>query len=200
MDDILKVEEKRINSFEDYTQLEERHTVFLIDRFKFMNLYPCNANELKSLGYKDSNNNTFTSLIPHGIGTGSVLATNLANTNASIASSLHGSSTKDLTSSTLISSLANDDSNLLNQQTAEANFKSINPFNKTSRFVRPRLPCPDVSKMYPFKPNRNAFSGLQPVPGGGLFPFPSIFADMIKRLPPPSSMIEVLIYFVLFLY
>ena len=71
------------------------------------------------------------------------------------------------------------------QQATEMTCHSINPFNKLT-VQRPRYPCPDINKMYPFKPNRNTFSGLTPVPGGGLFLFPTIFADMIKRLPPPT--------------
>ena len=79
----------------------------------------------------------------------------------------------------------NDESSQSSSQQTTEIYHSINPFNKLT-VKRPRYPCPDVNKMYPFKPNRNTFSGLTPVPGGGLFLFPTIFADMIKRLPPPT--------------
>lgn len=47
-------------------------------------------------------------------------------------------------------------------------------------------PEPDPSRMIAFKPSRRAeFGFMQPIPGGGMFLFPSIFADLIKRLPPP---------------
>lgn len=153
-------------------QSEERQTLFLIDRYKFMNLYPCNQIELKALGYKDSNNNGLLPLIPQNMSNSTSLATNLALTNASIAS----------LAPTKGKSFSGED--IINQPLFETTLSS-NPFSN-SIITRPRYSVPDVSKMYPFKQNRNSLSSLQPVPGGGLFLFPSIFADMIKRLPPPT--------------
>lgn len=50
-----------------------------------------------------------------------------------------------------------------------------------------RWPEPDLNRMIAFKPSRRAeFGSMQPIPGGGLFLFPSILADLIKRLPPPQ--------------
>lgn len=144
-----------------------------------MNLYPCSSHELKCLGYKDSTNNALVPLVPANMGTGSSLATNLAIANASIANL---GSSKDNNFS--ISTVSEEITPASNQQALET-AQSSNPFSR-SVVTRPRFPVPDITKMYPFKQNRNSFSGLQPVPGGGMFLFPSIIADMIKRIPPPS--------------
>lgn len=148
-------------------QTEERQTLLLIDRFKFMNLYPCNANELRSLDYKDSNNASYVPLMPYGFNTGSSLAANLALTNASMTNTVKSTP----------SGAASDD-------------KPVDSPGLFSLGGKPKslakFPVPDTSKMYPFKPNKNVFSGLQPVPGGGMFLFPSVIAEMIRRLPAPS--------------
>uniref|UniRef100_A0A3P9ANC3 Cleavage stimulation factor subunit 3 n=1 Tax=Esox lucius TaxID=8010 RepID=A0A3P9ANC3_ESOLU len=48
---ILKVERRRFTAFRD--EYEGKETALLVDRYKFMDLYPCSASELKALGYKD---------------------------------------------------------------------------------------------------------------------------------------------------
>lgn len=47
---ILKVERRRFSAFKD--EYEGKETALLVDRYKFMDLYPCSASELKALGYK----------------------------------------------------------------------------------------------------------------------------------------------------
>lgn len=47
---ILKVERRRFTAFKD--EYEGKETALLVDRYKFMDLYPCSASELKALGYK----------------------------------------------------------------------------------------------------------------------------------------------------
>lgn len=47
---ILKVERRRFSAFRD--EYEGKETALLVDRYKFMDLYPCSASELKALGYK----------------------------------------------------------------------------------------------------------------------------------------------------
>lgn len=49
---ILKVERRRFAAFKD--EYEGKETALLVDRYKFMDLYPCSASELKALGYKVS--------------------------------------------------------------------------------------------------------------------------------------------------
>ncbi|XP_067245765.1 cleavage stimulation factor subunit 3 isoform X1 [Chanodichthys erythropterus] len=48
---ILKVERRRFMAFKD--EYEGKETALLVDRYKFMDLYPCSPSELKALGYKD---------------------------------------------------------------------------------------------------------------------------------------------------
>lgn len=47
---ILKVERRRFMAFRE--EYEGKETALLVDRYKFMDLYPCSASELKALGYK----------------------------------------------------------------------------------------------------------------------------------------------------
>lgn len=49
---ILKVEKRRFTAFKE--EYEGKETALLVDRYKFMDLYPCSASELKALGYKVS--------------------------------------------------------------------------------------------------------------------------------------------------
>jgi hypothetical protein len=163
-------------------QQDERHTLLLIDRFKFLNLYPCNSVELKSIGYKEANNLQSTAA---GIG--------LANCSSALTGTLSAAVSKVTSSPSPPSSPTVDDaSNNSNGHKDKKHIfekcRSANPFN-SQMLTRTRFPTPDLAKMYPFKPNRSGTitSSLQPIPGCGLFMFPSIFADLIKRLPPPSS-------------
>ena len=158
---------------DDLNQPYERETKLLIDRYKFMNLYPCSKFELKSIGYKDLNNNFAYNLVP-GFKAGESLTSTLALANVSVATL---GPTKEKNFST-----AKED--VTATQTLETSV-SANPFNRNI-ITRPRYPEPDTSKMYPFKQKRDNITALQPVPGGGLFLYPSICADIIKRLPPPS--------------
>ncbi|XP_057688471.1 cleavage stimulation factor subunit 3 [Corythoichthys intestinalis] len=48
---ILKVERRRFTAFKE--EYEGKETALLVDRYKFMDLYPCSTSELKALGYKD---------------------------------------------------------------------------------------------------------------------------------------------------
>lgn len=50
---ILKVERRRFMAFKD--EYEGKETALLVDRYKFMDLYPCSPSELKALGYKVRN-------------------------------------------------------------------------------------------------------------------------------------------------
>uniref|UniRef100_A0A7N6BST5 Cleavage stimulation factor subunit 3 n=1 Tax=Anabas testudineus TaxID=64144 RepID=A0A7N6BST5_ANATE len=57
---ILKVERRRFTAFKD--EYEGKETALLVDRYKFMDLYPCSTSELKALGYKlDKSNFTHCS-------------------------------------------------------------------------------------------------------------------------------------------
>ena len=61
---ILKVERRRFTAFKD--EYEGKETALLVDRYKFMDLYPCSASELKALGYKVCTTGDFFSFIYTG--------------------------------------------------------------------------------------------------------------------------------------
>ena len=157
---ITSVIDKRYQMYTDANQLDERQTQLIIDRYKFLNLYPCSVNELKLLGYKDRH----------------------------LISSSSSTSTTSQTANTSTNNLIITSDEMATKMQYEKSYdsNSYNPFSRLASRKSSRYPIPDVKKMFPFKPNKNAFSGLQPVPGGGMFLFPSCFAEMIKRLPPPS--------------
>lgn len=162
---IMKVIELRNQTYEELNQLEDRQTSLIIDRYKFLNLYPCSLNELKLIGYNESCFQT------------------IGNTNQSVCNQINTASLINTLNNNL--NINNDEmATIKNDKTSDLN--AHNPFSKLASKKLTRFPVPDVNKMLPFKPNRNAFSGLQPIVGGGLFLFPSCFADMIKRLPPPQ--------------
>ena len=51
---IKKVEKRRLNIYANLHELESQETRLLIDRYKFLNLLPCSASELKLFGYQDN--------------------------------------------------------------------------------------------------------------------------------------------------
>eukprot|EP00057_Strongylocentrotus_purpuratus_P032520 XP_787925.3 PREDICTED: cleavage stimulation factor subunit 3 [Strongylocentrotus purpuratus] len=48
---IIKVEKRRQTIFK--TEYKDRETSLLVDRYRYLDLFPCNPSELKALGYKD---------------------------------------------------------------------------------------------------------------------------------------------------
>lgn len=171
--DLKNVEEKRKEKFLNNDVITERQTLLLVDKYKFMNTHPVTSLQLKFLGYKDSNSSAHLGLNQSVLNTGqeSVLNTNL-NENEQ--------------------NMLNEDSNISNllvQQTTSVypDTDSSNPFSKLASRNLNKLPQPDIGKMLPFKSNKNAFSGLLPIPGGGMFLFPSVVGDMLRRLPPPPN-------------
>ncbi len=149
------VEEKRCLKYSK-AELEDRQTLLLIDRYKFMNTYPVDSLQLKSLGYKESLEAATSSL-------------------ELVHSDEHDSFGDDIGKTDIKS------------QSVYPDTSSSNPFSRLACRNLSAFPQPDTGKMLPFKSNRNAFTGLLPVPGGGMFLFPSIIADMVRRLPPPAS-------------
>uniref|UniRef100_A0AAY4E0K6 Cleavage stimulation factor subunit 3 n=1 Tax=Denticeps clupeoides TaxID=299321 RepID=A0AAY4E0K6_9TELE len=67
---ILKVERRRFAAFKD--EYEGKETALLVDRYKFMDLYPCSPSELKALGYKDASRAKLNALIPEAVVTPTV--------------------------------------------------------------------------------------------------------------------------------
>uniref|UniRef100_A0A3Q2YFW5 Cleavage stimulation factor subunit 3 n=1 Tax=Hippocampus comes TaxID=109280 RepID=A0A3Q2YFW5_HIPCM len=62
---ILKVERRRFTAFKE--EYEGKETALLVDRYKFMDLYPCSASELKALGYKDVTRAKLAALLPEAV-------------------------------------------------------------------------------------------------------------------------------------
>lgn len=50
---ILKVERRRLQALEGLREFQSHETALLIDRYKFMELFPCSEPELRSIGYRD---------------------------------------------------------------------------------------------------------------------------------------------------
>ncbi|VEL11843.1 unnamed protein product [Protopolystoma xenopodis] len=51
---ILKVEKRRWQTLESVKEFQGRETAFLIDRYRFLDLFPCTDSELRALGYRVS--------------------------------------------------------------------------------------------------------------------------------------------------
>jgi cleavage stimulation factor subunit 3 len=51
---IVKVERRRSAVLEKLKEYEGKETAQLVDRYKFLDLYPCTSAELKSIGYSDN--------------------------------------------------------------------------------------------------------------------------------------------------
>ncbi|XP_063217787.1 protein suppressor of forked [Bacillus rossius redtenbacheri] len=50
---IVKVEKRRSTVLQQIKEFEGKETAQLVDRYKFLDLYPCSATELKSIGYNE---------------------------------------------------------------------------------------------------------------------------------------------------
>jgi len=165
LNNIERVELKR-KSFYSESGLNERQTLLLIDKYKFMNMYPVNELELKTLGYSDS-------CLSETTGVSNMQVLNGSNSEHEQQKTIQ---TTDIDSSIQKPSIIGFQST-----------NSSNPFNKlASHNSQGNFPQPDMRQMLPWK-SKNAFNGVQPIPGGGMFLFPSIIAEMIHRLPPPTS-------------
>lgn len=61
---IFKVEKRRANVIEKLKEFEGRETALLVDRYKFLNLYPCTTSELKAIGYRSVASSTSSTGLP----------------------------------------------------------------------------------------------------------------------------------------
>lgn len=50
---IVKVERRRTVVLENLKEFEGKETAQLVDRYKFLDLYPCTHTELRSIGYNE---------------------------------------------------------------------------------------------------------------------------------------------------
>ncbi|ELT99142.1 hypothetical protein CAPTEDRAFT_164574 [Capitella teleta] len=63
---ILKVERRRVAAFGD--EFEGKETAMLIDRYRYLDLYPCSVGELRSIGYKElASKYLGSSVLPAGL-------------------------------------------------------------------------------------------------------------------------------------
>lgn len=169
LNSIESVEHKRKAAFYSESGLDERQTLLLfIDKYKFMNMYPISDLELKTLGYSG----------------GSCLTESSGVNNMQLLNSSNPDEQK------IAQSTVDIDASSIQKPSSFVGFQSSNssnPFNKlASHNSQYNFPQPDMRQMLPWK-SKNAFNGVQPVPGGGMFLFPSIVAEIIHRLPPPTS-------------
>lgn len=51
---VQKIEKRRLKSIESVKEFQGRETALLIDRYRFLDLFPCSESELRSLGYRVS--------------------------------------------------------------------------------------------------------------------------------------------------
>uniref|UniRef100_T1J5R7 Cleavage stimulation factor subunit 3 n=1 Tax=Strigamia maritima TaxID=126957 RepID=T1J5R7_STRMM len=59
---VLKVEKRRAAVIDKLQEFEGKETALLVDRYKYMDLYPCTMGELKAIGYKELSKQQLTSL------------------------------------------------------------------------------------------------------------------------------------------
>jgi cleavage stimulation factor subunit 3 len=140
IEDIVKAEEKINQISSTLSKQETNDNRLIIEKFKFLDLLPCNPNNLR----------IFTGL------------------------------KQQLTASPSIASLSNMFTALLPSSSAKFDAR----LNREAKY-----PDIKVELMQPFKPvkqNILAAVAVQPIPGG-VFQYPTLLVELIKRLPPPFS-------------
>ncbi|KAL3317779.1 Cleavage stimulation factor subunit 3 [Cichlidogyrus casuarinus] len=63
---IQKVEKRRLKALEEFKEFQGHETSLLIDRYRFLDLFPCSQSELTSLGYRDLIRMNMTTSGVHG--------------------------------------------------------------------------------------------------------------------------------------
>ncbi len=180
MNTISNIIEKRSKLFEDLNLNDGKETALVIDTYKFLDLLPCNQNELKSMGYSDLN------LIQQLLQNSNLplnVALQLINQQLNLTNGQSSSSSSTCTTTTTTTTTTSSNDDLLStSQSSE--FKS-------------KYPTPDMTQMIPYKAVRS--SQPSPSPATPLIPpllsptsmhqssfaFPTMIIDLIKRLPPP---------------
>ncbi|XP_064627330.1 cleavage stimulation factor subunit 3-like [Lineus longissimus] len=62
---ILKVEKRRAQVIEKLQEFEGKETALLVDRYRYLDLYPCSTSELKALGYRESSKQAAMQIMLH---------------------------------------------------------------------------------------------------------------------------------------
>jgi hypothetical protein len=184
---------------------ETIQNTLMIDRYRYLDLLPCNFNELKSAGYRSfvqANTQMSSSQQTNNINNPTM--NNNISVPLNIALNQSGNKMPSITAILNLSTLFLNNASLVQAEQAIATVNEI----KKSKF-----PVPDTSQMLPYKPVRATCepsflilfckgkqkvllfffildpSILHPL-SGGVFPFPPPVADLVKRLMPPN-MFEV---------
>ncbi|CDS37190.1 cleavage stimulation factor subunit 3 [Echinococcus multilocularis] len=158
---VQKIEKRRLKAIENVKEFQGRETALLIDRYRFLDLFPCSESELRSLGYRELAKLNVTGAggaFLHSVGSGAP--------GDDAQGGLSGSGSNQ---SAMPLADAGDGSNILSSGGTK----------------QPTFPQPDFAQMLPFKPKAYPRTGSHPV-AGGEFPPPPAASALIHMLPPPE--------------
>lgn len=178
----LKVERRRNAALsEAFPKCSD--TSWSVDKYKFQDLYPCSANELRSLGY--SSQQSYTSLASVRNLLSSIdLSSEQSNLTQGISTTNNTSSKAGLIGShkrkQISKSLNGQVSDLFDQNDGDTEF-TLSALNQATSMCEP-----DLDQMLPFKPVMSAGFGSHTVPGG-IFPPPPAIGSLLSKLPQPGS-------------
>ncbi|TKR77992.1 hypothetical protein L596_018872 [Steinernema carpocapsae] len=162
---VLNIERKRREAQKEH--FNEAQSLFLIDRYRFMNLTPFTTDQLKLMGYtrstKATNNNA-------NAGTSTLVGTSSA-VSAMIGPGIFG----------LGSVIQNGAA-----RSAALPLPATTTGAPGGPAIAGGFPRPDTSQMIPFKPKHNTTGSYHPIKGG-VFPPPFAVAALLQQLPPPRS-------------
>lgn len=173
----LKVERRRVTALNE-TLPNCTDTSWVVDKYKFQDLYPCSQNELKSLGYNPQQNITSLASVRR-------LLASIDSSSDHFKSSSHSSTATSLKSTSkarnqIGKSLNNQVSELFDQTDGDPEF-SLSALNQATNMCEP-----DLDQMLPFKPVLAPGFGAHTVPGG-IFPPPPAVGSLLSKLPQPGS-------------
>ena len=155
---IKKIEKRRSQALDFTDKMMSSPTARLIDRYKYIDLYPCSREELILIGYES----------PEILNTSNVL------TNANCASKIVKN--EESPPKAAISNLHPSKQDNIASTPANVVIKDVGPLKKIFK--------PDTSQMVPFKPKFKWITGEHRVSGGG-FPLPVAAAALCQLIPPP---------------
>uniref|UniRef100_H2YS43 Suppressor of forked domain-containing protein n=1 Tax=Ciona savignyi TaxID=51511 RepID=H2YS43_CIOSA len=154
---LLKVESRRQDAFK--SEYEGKSTCLLIDRYRFLDLYPCPTDILRALGYKVDMTKSVINLVRILLTCTTCCKESRSSNKPTISMLNPSSASVEAAGGTSI-----DDAGM-----------------KKAGFA-----IPDISQMIPYKPKLRAIPGSHPVPGGE-FPAPGPAVILMKNMPPPRS-------------
>lgn len=173
---INKVERRRTLALEKVFP-RSAEASWVVDKYKFQDLYPCSINELKSLGYDPQQSATDLASIRRLL--------------SSIGGYLNFGDTQQVSSATSNMNLKKNKSANRLRITNGGMFSDATEVDCDTDFTmtilnQTSMCSPDLDQMLPFKPVLAAGFGAHTVPGG-VFPPPPAIGNLLSRLPQPSS-------------